>query len=58
MSRNRGKKFQKKTPTRKLLNFTFESMGPSKENMQQTVRPFVAFKFFKIGGPQAAALVA
>jgi hypothetical protein len=46
MSKNKGKKVQKKHQHEGLLNFTFESVEPSKENMQQTVRLSVAYKFF------------
>ena len=34
MSKNRGKKVQKKHQHEDLLNFTFENVGPFKENMQ------------------------
>jgi hypothetical protein len=47
MSRNRGKKSRKKQQHKGLLNFTFESVEPSKENMQQAGRPSMAFIFFK-----------
>ena len=58
MSRNMGKKSRKKQQHKGLLNFTFESVEPSKENMQQAGRPSMAFIFFKISRSQAATLVA